>query len=79
MPTYAYTAVMPSGSLAEATVEAASESAARSHLQGRGERVIRLKEAGDAQAAHGSRVRGKKPPQDEVAGTVRQLSILIRA
>ena len=79
MPVYAYTAVTSAGSLTEATLDAASEAQALSQLKRRGERVLRLKAVADNQAVRGSKVRGKKPPADEVAGTVRQMSILVRA
>ena len=79
MPIYAYTAVTSSGAVAEHTLEAASEAHARSALRLKGERVVRIKETGGGQTAGAARAKGKKPSPDEVAGSIRQLSIIIRA
>ncbi|MGC8863175.1 MAG: type II secretion system F family protein, partial [Armatimonadota bacterium] len=82
MPIYAYTAVSANGSLKEATIEAASEDQARLLLQSRGQRVMRLRQADTAPpvgSAESRKLRGKRPPADEVAGMVRQMSILVRA
>jgi len=78
MPVYAYRAFVASGGLVDRSVEATSESHARSVLADRGERVVQISEAGE-DVSVARRVRGKKPPADEVASTIRQLSILIRA
>ncbi len=79
MPVYAYSAITTSGSLREKTIDAASASQARMQLRARGERVIRIKELAGEQAAKVKCSGGKKPSQDEVASTIRQMSILIRA
>ncbi|MCX8052709.1 MAG: type II secretion system F family protein [Armatimonadetes bacterium] len=64
-------------------MEAASETEARRLLQSRGHRVMRLRQL-DSSAPRGVAdqaigVKGKRPPADEVAGVIRQLSILVRA
>lgn len=79
MPIYSYTAVTVSGGLRESTLEAASEARARAHLQARGERVVRMRELSADSAPKPKVQRGKKPSTDEVASTIRQLSMLVRA
>lgn len=65
-----------SGTLKDGTVEAESEPQAKARLQARGERVLRISEAGGPATAA---KRGKRPSVDEVGTTIRQLSILVRA
>jgi type IV pilus assembly protein PilC len=78
MPIYAYTSVTSSGILKESTIEAPSEGQARAQLHARGERATGLREVSAGRhTGRGPRV--KRPPVDEVAGTIRQLSILIKA
>ena len=79
MPIYAYTAVTSSGTVRESTIEASSERQARAQLNARGERVTALRELPVDQRTRRAASQGKKPSADEVAGTVRQMSILIRA
>jgi len=79
MPVYAYRALTPSGVLRENRIEAPTETHARSLLLNRGEHVVQLKELAAGQSASGPRVGGKKASSDEVASSVRQMSILIRA
>ena len=79
MPIYAYKAITPSGALKQNKIEAISESQARSQLQLKGERVLQLNELSITQKAGTASRGGKKPSSDEVASTIRQLSILIRA
>ncbi len=62
----------------ESTIEAPNEAQARLRLQARGERVMGLKELTGETTGY-SRPRGKRPQADEIAGTVRQLAILVRA
>ena len=71
---------MPSGIMKSDRIEAQSEAHAKSVLLSRGEHVVNLKELSTSQAAQiADRSSGKKPPIDEVASSIRQLSILIRA
>ena len=79
MPIYAYKAITPSGVLKQNKIEAISESQARSQLQLKGERILQLNELTIAQKASSTSRGGKRPSSDEVASTIRQLSILIRA
>ncbi len=79
MPNYAYKALGPSGSAKNSTIEATSEAQARSMLRLRGEHVVSLREMSLAQADKNIGVRGKKPTSDDIASTIRQLSIMIRA
>jgi len=82
MPVYSYTAVTAGGTVTEAVLEAASEEQARLLLQNRGHRVIRIsrtESSGHADRVLASKGTGKRPTADEVAGTIRQMSILVRA
>jgi type IV pilus assembly protein PilC len=79
MPTYAYKALNPSGATNNSRIEATSEAQARSMLRLRGEHIVSLRELSSGQANKGAGARGKKPSPDEVATTIRQLSIMIRA
>ena len=79
MPIYVYRALAPSGATKDSRIEAQSEAHARSSLRTRGEHVVSLRELPAAQAQRRAGARGKKPSGDEVAGTIRQLSIIIRA
>lgn len=78
MPIYAYKALTPSGATTENRIEAASEAQARSMLRLRGEHVVSLRELPIGQAKP-TGARGKKPSADDVASTIRQLSIMVRA
>jgi len=78
MPIYAYKALTPTGATKDNRIEAGSEAQARSMLRLRGEHVVSLRELSVGQAKPAA-VRGKKPTADDVAGTVRQLSIMVRA
>lgn len=79
MPVYAYRALTSSGGTKDNRIDAPSEAQARSTLRLRGEHVVHLRELASGQAAKHAGTHGKKPSGDEVAGTIRQLSILIRA
>ncbi len=79
MPEYAYRAITASGSLKEKRIEAQSESEARATLRNRGENVVHLRELTAAQASRSRGGGGRKVSADEVASTIRQMSILIRA
>lgn len=79
MPVYAYKAMTSSGVLREGKCEALSEGEARTQLGRKGERVLQMNELAGAIAAKRTTGGGKKPSIDEVASTIRQLSILIRA
>lgn len=79
MPIYSYRALAPSGATKDNKIEATSEAQARSTLKMRGEHVVHMRELHSLQAQQQSGSGGKKPSGDEVAGTIRQLSILIRA
>lgn len=79
MPIYAYTAMAPSGALTESKVEAASEAQARMLAQRKGERVVRIRELAVKEAPQPKAKRGKKASPDEIATTIRQMSILIKA
>jgi len=79
MPVYAYKALSPAGAAKDNRIEATSEAQARSMLRLRGEHVVSIRELSSGQASKSSGARGKKPSADDVAGTVRQLSIMIRA
>lgn len=79
MPIYAYTAMAPSGALTESKVEAASEAQARMLVQRKGERVVRMREFAAKEAPQPKAKRGKKASPDEIATTIRQMSILIKA
>ena len=79
MPIYAYKALNPSGGTKNDKVEAPSEAQARGMLRMRGEHVVTLRELPAGQAQRVAGARGKKPSPDDVASTIRQLSIMIRA
>ena len=79
MPLYSYKAISAAGALKKSQIEAVSEFQAKAELRRNGEQVIQIKEESDAQASGGVLRKGKKPSNDEIAGTIRQLSILIRA
>jgi type IV pilus assembly protein PilC len=79
MPIYTYKALTPSGATKDNRIDAPSEAQARGTLRMRGEHVVHLRELPSGQAAKHAGAGGKKPSGDEVAGTIRQLSILIRA
>lgn len=79
MPVYAYKALTPSGTAKNDKIEAISEAQARSALRNRGEHVVRLKEVPSGQVQPAARTHGKKPTADDIASTIRQLSIMIRA
>lgn len=79
MPVYAYKALSPSGVTKDNRIEAPSEAQARSMLRTRGEHVVNLRELASAQAQRAAGAHGKKPTPDDVASTIRQLSIMIRA
>ncbi len=76
MPVYAYRALAPRGAPEEKKIEALSEEHAKSLLASRGEHVVHIREEVERQASHSGR---KKPSIDEVASTIRQMSILVRA
>ena len=78
MPAYAYTAITSSGAMRESTIEAASEMQAKDRIRAKGERLTRISEVSAAAVAAG-KATGKKPSPDEVATTIRQVSILVRA
>lgn len=77
MPIYGYKAVTAAGTIKESTLEADSEAQVKARAQSRGENVVRVYELGPQ--GGGAAVRRKRPSADEVATTVRQMSILVRA
>lgn len=79
MPEFAYKAVTTSGSVSENRIEASSETEARTQLRNRGVHVVQLRELSAQQAARARKTSGKRPSSDEVASTIRQMSILVRA
>jgi len=79
MPVYAYRAVTPSGVLREDRIEANSEAHARSLLENKREYVVKLRQMDDRPAGRARLGPGKKPSADELASTIRQISILLRA
>jgi type IV pilus assembly protein PilC len=80
MPVFAYKSINIAGALRDSKIDAPSEAHARALLQNKGERVIQIREVSRSKFA-GERVkaRGRKPSADEVASTIRQMSILVRA
>ncbi|MEN6581745.1 MAG: type II secretion system F family protein [Armatimonadota bacterium] len=60
-------------------IEALSEAHARKAIKAKGEQVLQIKEANSTQAADDNTRPTKKVPIDEVAGAIRQISILVRA
>ena len=79
MPLYAYESIARSGSASRGRIEADSEAHARAILKSRAEVVVRLRETRSAEEVRSSRRSKKRPSPDEVATTVRQVSILVRA
>ena len=79
MPIYVYRALNPSGATKDSRIEAQSEAQARSMLRLRGQHIVGMRELPSGQAQRGSGARGRRPSADDVAGTIRQLSIMIRA
>ena len=79
MPIYACRTIAPSGALKERKIEAASELGARELLQGEGELVVQLRELTISAETRAVVTGGKRPPIDELASTIRQMSILVRA
>ena len=79
MPLYNYKALTRAGAEKSDRIDATSEDQAKAMLRLRGEHVIHIRELASGQAAAPSGIRGKKPNTDEVAGAIRQLSILIRS
>lgn len=79
MPAYAYRTISREGKPTDGVIEAESESEARSTLRARAGVVIQLKEVSQGKAGARRAAHGKKPTADEVASTVHQISILIRA
>lgn len=79
MPVYTYRAVTPLGVLREDRIEATSEAHARSMLENKREYVIKLREVDARHPGRTALGGGKKPSSDEIATTVRQISILLRA
>lgn len=79
MPVYTYKNLSPDGVATSNRIEAPSEAQARIMLQQRGERVMGLREMSSVKTQGGSTSRGKKPSGDEMAGTIRQLAIMVRA
>lgn len=79
MPIFDYKSLTPSGTAKNDRIDAITESQARTMLRLRGEHVIQIRELGPQQMASSGKLRGKKPTAEEIAGTIRQLSILIRA
>ena len=79
MPIYACRTIAPSGALKERKIEAASELGARELLQGEGELVVQLRELTISAETRAAVSSGKRPPIDELASTIRQMSILVRA
>jgi type IV pilus assembly protein PilC len=78
MPVYAYRTISRTGKPTDGTIEAASEAVARSMLRSRSEVVTQIKETDPNRPAR-AKLKGKKPSADEVASTVQQIGILIRA
>jgi type II secretory pathway component PulF len=80
MGIYACKTLTREGKMTEAKIEAGSEAQARANLRNSGVAVIEVRELSERSQASGSGVRRKKKlSQDELPGTVRQMSILIRA
>ncbi|MCE5315394.1 MAG: type II secretion system F family protein [Armatimonadota bacterium] len=79
MPVYAYRAITSSGGMRDARIEAASESQAKALLRKKGEQVLQIKAMAVEQTAEQSVRLKKKSSPDEVAGAIRQMSILVRA
>lgn len=79
MPVYAYKAVTPLGVMREDKIEATSEAHARSLLENKREYVVKLHEMADGPGGHSTLAAGRKPSADEMAGTIRQISILLHA
>ena len=82
MPIFSYKSISAAGKLRENKLEAASELLARSQLQRMGEQVVQIREissaGGNVAGVSGGR-KCKKPSTEEVSGTIRQMSLLIRA
>ena len=79
MPLYAYKSITHSGAAVSDRIDATSEEQAKAILRLRGEHVISIREQTPNQLPSLPLARGKKASVDEVATTIRQLSILIRA
>ncbi len=67
------------GVMREDRIEATSEAHARSLLESKREYVVKMNEVEERRGGHASLVAGKKASVDEIATTVRQISILLRA
>lgn len=80
MPIYQYKAITANGRMNTGQIEADSEAFAKLSLRRNGEQVVRIKEFSDRrQPARHTVSGGRKAPTDEVASTIRQLSIMTRA
>lgn len=80
MPVYAYKTITPSGKMNSGKMEADSQAQVRLSLKKSGGQVVQIKELqASSQPIRGKANGGKKVPVDEVASTIRQLSILVRA
>ncbi|MCE5199393.1 type II secretion system F family protein [bacterium] len=79
MPIFVYRSLAPSGAMRNSKIEALSEAHARKAIKAKGEQVLQIKEANSTQAADDNTRPTKKVPIDEVAGAIRQISILVRA
>ncbi len=79
MPVYAYRAITPLGVMKEDTIEATSEAHARSLLQNKRQYVLKLQQLDQRRHTTTRLVSARKPSIDEIATTVRQISILLRA
>jgi len=80
MPVFNYKAITASGGIINSRIEAGSEAQVKAILRKKGEQVLQLKPIAAEQAAPQSTERlKKKSSPDEVAGTIRQMSILVRA
>ncbi|MCX6345338.1 MAG: type II secretion system F family protein, partial [Armatimonadetes bacterium] len=82
MPIYSYKAITLAGKMKSGKIEAISEARARMLLRRSGEQVVAIKELfrSLSEREHKSTTsRSRGAPADEVAVTIRQLSILVRA
>ncbi len=80
MPIYSYKAISSTGKMVSGRIEVESEAKLRLNLKRSGQQLLQVKEIpGIQQGAINGLTGGRKPPMGEVASTIRQLSILIKA